>query len=66
MKKIVGFKISKTTQKRYEVKWDIEERTSLIKFDTQSSWQKVCEGVKNAEDAISCAQRYIDSQPYLF
>lgn len=65
MGEIVGFIISKTTQRRYVVRWKKEDCTSWISNDKEY-WQLVCTDVRREEDAISCAQRYIDSQPDLF
>lgn len=65
MEKIVGSVISKSTGKSYAVKWISDDKTAWIKPEGPG-WLQVCNDVKFASDAVSCAQRYIDGQPDLF
>lgn len=64
MEKIVGTIISKTTGIHYQVKWNVEAHESWIK--KRGLWQLVCTKIFSADDAISCAQHFIDGQPDLF
>ena len=60
MKKVVGNIISKNSGRSYPVLWNSEEQTSWIsRF--HDIWEMVCTDVRTADDAISCAQKYIDS-----
>ena len=62
MEKIVGSVVSKTTQKVYPVKWDSSNKTSWISRNS-NTWEQVCSRIIFEEDAIKCAQMFIDSQP---
>jgi len=64
LEKIVGLIISKTTSVHYPVKWNDESHESWI--EKRGLWQLVCTKVFSEENAISCAQRFIDGQPDLF
>jgi len=64
MKKIVGQVISKSTGIVYSVKWNVDSHESWIQ--SKGFWQQVCTEVRSAEDAISCAQRFIDGQSDIF
>ena len=61
MEKIVGSIISKKTKKTYQVKWDSEEHSVWIKRELDW-WYNVCNNVKNENDALTCAQEFIDFQ----
>jgi hypothetical protein len=65
MERIVGTITSKKTDIVYYVKWDDEIKYSWFSKDKQV-WSLACKEVYSAEDAVSCAQRYIDGQPYLY
>lgn len=65
MDNIVGTIKSKKTGIVYFVKWDINDQYSWIS-ENRHTWTLVCTDVRNAIDAVSCAQRYIDGQPDLF
>ncbi len=64
MEKIVGQVTSKTSGITYRIKWDMDEQSSWI--DKNGLWQQVCTRVRTADDAVSCAQGFIDGQPDLF
>lgn len=61
MEKIVGNIVSKTTQKVYLVKWNSDEHTSWISREP-NMWEMVCTKIYSEQDAIVCAQKFIDSQ----
>lgn len=60
----MGSIISKTTGIQYPVKWNDEDYESWIK--KRGLWQLACTKIFIADDAISCAQHFIDGQPDLF
>jgi hypothetical protein len=64
MESVVGKITSKTTGIQYSVKWNVDDHESWIQ--RKKYWQKVCTKVYSAEEAISCAQQFIDGQPELF
>lgn len=61
MEKIVGNIVSKTTQKVYLVKWNSDENTSWISREP-NMWEMVCTKIYSEQDAIMCAQNFIDTQ----
>jgi predicted NUDIX family NTP pyrophosphohydrolase len=65
MERIVGSITSKTTGIIYSVRWDNQTKESWISKDNQI-WSIACTEVLSANDAVTCAQRYIDGQPYLY
>lgn len=65
MEKIVGQIISKTTNLKYNVKWNTDKNTSWICVH-HKTWQMVCTNIKTENDALNCAQRFIDNQPNLY
>lgn len=62
MEKIVGNVISKSSGKSYRVKWNTDDQTSWINIKI-NTWEMICTNVKTEEAALSCVQRFIDSQP---
>lgn len=62
MEKIVGKIVSRKLRRSYPVKWNKVERTSSINRDSDV-WLMVCTDIKSEADAISCSQKFIDSQP---
>lgn len=64
MEKIVGQIVSKSTEVAYTVKWNSSEQTSWVQ--KKGMWQMVCTNIRTSENALECAQRFIDSQPDLF
>ena len=65
MENIIGRVTSKKLKKSYPVKWIREENTSWIN-NSPNTWVMVCEKVKTANDALTCAQKFIDSQPDIY
>lgn len=65
MEKIVGHVTSKTSGKSYPVKWNSEEKYAWIGKNL-NTWELACEKVYSANDALACAQGFIDSQPELY
>ena len=65
MEKIAGTITSKTTGNMYSVKWNTENLESWVKIK-DNTWIKVCSKIYSVDDALICAQKYIDSQPDSF
>jgi hypothetical protein len=65
MEKLAGYVISKHSRRQYPVKWVEDDKTAWISRGTDT-WEMVCYEVKSTEDANTCAQKFIDSQPELF
>jgi hypothetical protein len=65
MERIVGSITSKTSGIIYSVRWDNQTKESWINRDSQI-WSIAFIVVLSGDDAVTCAQRYIDGQPYLY
>ena len=65
MEKIVGQITSKNSKKKYWVRHHTVEKSVSISED-KLSWITVCKNVTIENDAVLCAQKYIDLQKYLF
>ncbi len=65
MEKIVGNIVSKLTKKRYPVRWDSETREAAISR-LPDTWEVVCIHVNSADAALSCTQKFIDSQSDIY
>ncbi len=64
MERIVGYVISKNSNFKYAIKWDMENETAWI--SQQDAWVMICTNVKTEKAALKCAQREINFQEYLY
>ena len=64
MEAIVGHVVSKTSGKSYAVKWSSVENFAWIR-KSGNTWELACKEVSK-DEALSCAQGFIDSQPELY